>query len=186
MSEADLSAGIPEVVATRRTHDRWLAVRVDTLRYPSGREGEFDVVEHAGGITVLAIDQNDQLLFVRQYRHPIGRELIELPAGTLEPGESHETAAKRELQEETGYRPGRLKRLGGVYTAPGYSTEYLPVFLATDLVESPLEGDEEAIALERMPLDEALRRIAAGEIEDAKTMGALLLYLHSKGSLPSS
>ncbi|MCH8994614.1 MAG: NUDIX hydrolase [Chloroflexi bacterium] len=183
MSESDLARARPEVLASRVVHRRWLGLRVDDVRYPSGREGTFDVVEHVGGITLVAFDPDDRLLLVRQYRHAVGRELLELPAGTLDPGESPEATAERELQEETGYRPERLERLGGFYTAPGYCTEYLHVFLATELVESRLEGDEEAIHVERFPLEEALRLIAVGEIEDAKTSGALLLYLGKRGSL---
>ena len=183
MSESDLARARPQVLASRVVHRRWLGLRVDDVRYPSGREGTLDVVEHVGGVTIVALDREDRLLLVRQYRHAIGRELLELPAGTLDPGESPEATAERELQEETGYRPTRMERLGGFYTAPGYCTEYLHVFLATDLVERRLEGDEEAIHVERLPLEEVLRLIAAGEIEDAKTSGALLLYLGKRGSL---
>ena len=158
-----------------------MGLRVDTLRYASGREGTIDIVEHPGGVTLVAFDDEGRLLLVRQYRHSAGRELLELPAGTLDPGETPEACAERELQEETGYRPGRMERLGGFYSAPGYCDEYLHVFLCTDLVESQLEGDEEAIHLERVPLEEALRLAAEGGIEDAKTAGALLLYLRSRG-----
>ena len=167
----------PDVVASRRVHEGWINVRIDRLRYASGHERTAEVVEHPGGVTVVAFDRDDRLLLVRQCRHPAGRELLELPAGTLEPGEAPETCAERELQEETGYRPGRLERLGGFYTAPGFCSEYLHVFLASDLEESRLEGDEESIELEAVPLEEALRMVEAGEIEDAKTVGALLLYL---------
>lgn len=176
------SEGFPTSVDTRRIHDGWVGLRVDTLRFPSDRESTVEVVEHPGGATLIAFDREDRLLLVRQYRHPAGRELLELPAGTLDPGESPESCAERELQEETGYRPARLERLGGFYTAPGYCSEYLHVFLASDLIESRLEGDEEAINLEPTPLEEALRLVAAGEIEDAKTVGALLLYLRKRGS----
>ena len=179
-----MTDAIPTVIASRRIYKRWFGVRVDSLRYPSGREGKIDIVEHVGGVTIVALDPDDRLLLVRQYRHAVGRELLELPAGTLDSGESPERCAERELQEETGYRPGRLERLGGFYTAPGYCTEYLHIFLASDLVESRLEGDEEAIDLVPTPLEDALRLVAAGEIEDAKTAGALLLYLHQQGQLP--
>ena len=104
---------LPDVVASRRVHDGWIGLRVDTLRFASGREGTIDVVEHPGGVTIVAFDRDERLLLVRQYRHPAGRELLELPAGTLEPGETPESCAERELQEEAGYRPGRLERLGG-------------------------------------------------------------------------
>lgn len=174
----------PVVLASRRVHEGWVGLRIDTLSFPGGRESTREVVEHPGGVTLVAFDRGGRLLLVRQYRHPAGRELLELPAGTLDPDESPEGCAERELQEETGYRPGRLERLGGFYTAPGYCSEYLHVFLCTDLVESRLEGDEEAIDVQRLPLEEALRLLAAGEIEDAKTAGALLLYLQKHGSLP--
>lgn len=166
----------PEVIASRRIYERWLGLRVDTLRHASGREHQIDVVEHQGGVTLLAIDGQERVLLVRQYRHAIGRELLELPAGTLDPGESPETCAERELQEETGYRPGRMERIGGFFTAPGYCDEYLHVYLCRDLVESKLEGDEESISAVAVPMAELLRMIAAGEVEDAKTAAALLLY----------
>jgi ADP-ribose pyrophosphatase len=172
---------VPNVTASRRVHEGWLNVRVDSLRYASGREGEITVVEHPGGVTLVAVDEDERLLLVRQHRHPAGRWLLELPAGTIDPGETPEVCAERELQEETGYRPNRIERLGGFYTAPGFCSEYLHVFLCTDLVESRLQGDEDAIHLERLSLAEALRFIAAGEIEDAKTSAALLLYLRVKG-----
>ncbi len=174
---------VPATIASRRVHDGWVGLRIDTLRFASEREGTIEVVEHRGGVTLVAFDQEGQLLLVRQYRHPAGRELLELPAGTLDRGESPETCAERELQEETGYRPRRLERLGGFYMAPGYCTEYQHVFLASDLTASRLEGDEEAIDLEPTPLEEALRLVTAGDIEDAKTVGALLLYLQKHGSL---
>jgi ADP-ribose pyrophosphatase len=134
-----------------------------------------DVVEHPGGVTVLAFDDQDRVLLVRQYRHPVGRPLLELPAGTLEPGESPEHCASRELQEETGYRADRLERLGGFYSAPGYCSEYLYVFLAEGLLESKLDGDEEDIRVERHSLAEVNELVAAGEVEDAKTLAALTL-----------
>ncbi len=173
---------IPATVSTRRLHDGWVGLRLDTLRFASGHEGTVTVVEHPGGVTLVAFDSEDRLLLVRQYRHPAGRSLLELPAGTLEPGESPEACATRELQEEAGYRPGRLERLGGFYLAPGYCTEYQHIFLASELTEHWLEGDEEAIELEPMPLAEALRLVESGEIEDAKTVAALLLYLRRRDS----
>ena len=172
----------PQVVASERVHGRWLRVRIDTLRYPSGHEGAIDIVEHRGGVTLLPIDSDGCVLLVEQYRHATGRVLLELPAGTIDAGESPEVCAERELQEETGYRPGRMERIGGFFTAPGYATEYLDVFLCSDLVESRLQGDEEAIVVRRVPLPETLAMIARGEIEDAKTSAALLLYLQRSSS----
>ncbi len=172
---------LPDVTASRRVHEGWVNVRIDSLRYASGRESTIEVVEHGGGVTLIALDHEGRVLLVRQYRHPLGRWLIELPAGTLDAGEAPNVCAERELQEETGYRPNTIRRLGGFYLAPGYCTEYQTVFLCTELVESRLQGDEDAIHLERLPLAEVLRLIVAGEIEDAKTSAALLLYLRANG-----
>jgi len=172
----------PETTSSRRVHDGWLGFRVDSLRYASGREGTIDVVEHPGGITLVAVTDDEQLLFVRQYRHPLGKDLLELPAGTLDPDESPEVAAERELQEETGYRPRVIKELGGFYSAPGYCTEYLHVYLCTELEESRLEGDEDEIVCERVSLDGALRMVETGEIQDAKSVAALLMYMRFRAS----
>jgi len=165
----------PEVISSERIYDRWLGLRVDYLRYPSGFEMAHDVVEHHGGVTLLPIDAEGNVLFVTQYRHPVGRVLLELPAGTLD-GEDPEVCAQRELQEETGFRADSIELLGGFYAAPSYSTEYLPVYLCTELIESRLPGDEESIEVVAIPLDKALAMVGAGEIEDAKTLAALLLY----------
>jgi ADP-ribose diphosphatase len=168
---------IPEVTDSRRVYEGWLNVRVDRLRYASGREGQITFVDHPGAVTMVAIDDDGLLLFVRQYRHATGRWLLELPAGGLEQREDPAACAERELQEETGYRPATVRKLGGFWLAPGYSSEYETVFLCTDLSESKLEGDEDAIFVERLSIDEALRRVRDGEIEDAKTAAGLLLYL---------
>ena len=173
----------PEVLSSERVHGRWLGLRVDMLRYPSGYETTHDVVEHHGGVTVLPIDADGAVLFVSQYRHAIGRDLLELPAGTLHEGEEPEACAQRELQEETGYRAGSIELLGGFYSAPGYSTEHVSAYLGTDLTESRLEGDEDAIDVVRVPFEDALHMVARGEIEDAKTLAALLLYLRRRGAV---
>jgi ADP-ribose pyrophosphatase len=175
-------SGRPTLIASRAVHDGWIGLRVDTLRYANGHEGTIDVVEHGGGVTLVAFDPEGRLLLVRQYRHPAERDLLELPAGTLDPDEPPETCAERELREETGYAPGRIEKLGGFYLAPGYCSEYQHVYLCSDLSESPLESDDlgEDVRLEAVTLDEALRLAAAGEIEDAKTLGALLLYLQRR------
>ena len=166
----------PEVLASELIHDQWLGFRIDKLRYPSGHETTHDVVVHHGGVTLLPIDANGNVLFVSQYRHAIGRVLLELPAGTIDDGEEPEVCAQRELQEETGFRADNIELLGGFYSAPGYCTEYLPTFLCTGLTESKLEGDEDSIEVVTIPLDQALRMAGAGEIQDAKSLAALLLY----------
>jgi ADP-ribose pyrophosphatase len=160
---------------------RVVSLRVDDLDLGGGRTVRREVVEHPGSVTVVAFDEQRRLLLVRQYRHPAGKDLLELPAGTIDSEEGGESCALRELQEETGYRPGRLERLGGFYLAPGYSTEYQDVFLASDLAESRLAPDEEEdIELVRLPLEEALRLVDSGEIEDVKSVCALLLYLRRR------
>ncbi len=177
MTEQSQELPFPAVIESRRVHDGFLGLRVDRLRFADGRESVQDVIEHPGGITVVAFDPDGMLLMVRQYRHPAGRYLLELPAGTMDPDETPEVCAERELQEETGYRPGDLRKLGGFYLAPGYDAEYQHVFYASQLTESKLEGDEETLSLERYDFQEALQMVSDGRIEDAKTAGALLLYM---------
>jgi ADP-ribose pyrophosphatase len=151
-------------------------IRRDTLRLPDGRETRFDIVEHVGSVIILPLDTNGQLLFVRQYRHAAGLDLLELPAGTLDKGETPLECASREVREETGMAAGNLEPLGGFYLAPGYSTEYMHVYLATDLQYDPLEADaDEFLSVERVPLAEALAMFERGDIQDAKSLAAILL-----------
>jgi len=178
VSDGELS--VPEVAASQRVHQGWLGLRIDRLRYPDGQETTSEVIEHGGGVVLVAFDSEGRLLMVRQYRHPTGRVLLELPAGTIDPDETPEACAARELQEETGYLPRRIEKLGGFYSAPGFCSEYLHIFLCSDLVESRLQGDEVAIHPVPLPLDDVLAMIGAGEIEDAKTASALLLYLRRR------
>ncbi|HEV8632705.1 MAG TPA: NUDIX hydrolase [Chloroflexota bacterium] len=156
---------------------RVVDLRVDEIRLPTGAVRKREVVEHRGAVCIVALDDRGRVLLVRQHRAPAGRELVELPAGTLERGEEPEPCARRELAEETGYRPGRLERLLGFYSAPGFCTEYLHLFLATELEEERRDADEdEEIAVERVPIEEAVAAAARGEYEDAKTLVGLLAY----------
>lgn len=155
---------------------RAFTIRRDVLRMPDGRETKFDVVEHGGSVIILPIDEQGNLLFVRQHRHAAGLALLELPAGTLDKDEPPEACARREIREETGMAARQIELLGGFYLAPGYSTEYMYVYLATDLYEAPLEADaDEFLTLERMPIAEALAMAYRGEIPDAKTLAAFCL-----------
>jgi ADP-ribose pyrophosphatase len=155
---------------------RAFTIRRDTLRMPDGRETSFDIVEHVGSVIILPLDADGNLIFVRQYRHAAGLDLVELPAGTLDKGEAPEDCATREVREETGMAAGKLESLGGFYLAPGYSTEYMYVYLATDLRHNPLEADaDEFLTVERFPLSEALAMSERGEIQDAKSLAAILL-----------
>ncbi|MBI5481026.1 MAG: HAD-IB family phosphatase [Deltaproteobacteria bacterium] len=155
---------------------RVIDLRSDIVRADSGREHVADVVGHPGGVVVVAEDQGE-LLFVRQYRYAVGAELLELVAGTLEPGEDPELAANRELEEEAGFHAARLTYLGAVHSAPGFCAELLHLYLAADLTPSRRpQDDDEGVTLVRIAPAEALRLAASGRIRDAKTLAGLLLY----------
>jgi ADP-ribose pyrophosphatase len=118
------------------------------------------------------------VLLVRQFRKPVEQELLEIPAGGIDPGESPEAAVSRELREETGYLPQKVERLGGFYAVPGYGTEYLYLYLATDLTPSRLFAeDTESISVVRVPISQILELIASGSICDAKSIAGLLTFL---------
>lgn len=155
---------------------RVIDVRRDTIRTRDGLLVQRDVVGHRPAVMIIAVE-GDDLLFVRQYRHAIGGPLLELVAGCTEEGESPEVTADRELQEEAGYKAGRLTPLGAVYSAPGFCDELLYLFLAEDLIPSKLPGDvDEEITVERISLDRAVQMALAGEFNDAKTLAGVLLY----------
>ena len=161
---------------------RVFTIRRDNLRTPDGRTTKFDIVEHHGSVVILPIDKDGNLLFVRQYRHAAELDLLELPAGVLEANEDPAISAIRELREETGMSAKNLVELGEFYLAPGYSTELMTVFLATDLYIDPLDPDaDEFLEVEKIPLAEALSIAEAGKMPDAKTLAALLMarpHLH--------
>lgn len=155
---------------------RAFAVRCDHLRTPDGRTVKYDIIEHTGSVILIPVDAEGQMHFVRQYRHAAQIELLELPAGTLEPGEPPAKAAAREIREEIGMEAQRLVEIGAFYLAPGYSTELMHVFLATNLKHNPLEADaDEFLSVEKIPVAEALRQAESGEMQDAKSLAALLL-----------
>ncbi|HEX9797661.1 MAG TPA: NUDIX hydrolase [Anaerolineales bacterium] len=148
------------------------------VTFDDGLQTSYEYVDHQGSVTIAAVTDENRLWFVRQYRHPAGRQLLEFPAGTLEAGELPEQCARRECQEEIGHRPGEIHALGGYYLAPGYSTERTLLFLARDLQPGQLPGDEdERLEAESYSLEEVYELIADGEIEDAKTLAGLLLVL---------
>ena len=155
---------------------RAFAIRQDTLKTPDGGETKFEIIEHGGSVVIIPIDENGKLLLVRQYRHATGQELLELPAGTLDEDEDPEVCAAREIREETGMAAGTLKKLGDFYLAPGYSTEFMVVFLATDLSLDPLEADaDEFLSVESIPVAEAVEMAERGEMPDAKSLAALFM-----------
>lgn len=157
---------------------RMFALRQERVRYPDGREASFDIVTHGGAVTILPLDGDGNIWFVRQYRQGVRGLLLELPAGTLEAGEDPQVCAGRETQEEIGMAAGKLQPLGTCFLAPGYSTEFMHFFLATDLQPNPLPQDEnEYLVIEKIPAAQALEMVTAGEIQDAKTLAGLLLGL---------
>ena len=157
---------------------RVVKLRVDTVQMPSGRETTREIVEHSDCVAIIAIDANDNVLLVNQFRKPVEKELLEIPAGGIEPGEDPVDCVCRELREETGYLPGKVERLGSFYSAPGYCTEYLHLYLATELTPSPLQAeDTENISLVRVPLGQIPRLITSGSICDAKSIAGLFTFL---------
>jgi ADP-ribose pyrophosphatase len=155
---------------------RAFKIRRDLLKTPDGRETKFEIIEHGGSVILVPLDEAGNLLFVRQYRHATGGELLELPAGTRDDNEPFEECAAREIREETGMEAGRLQKVGEFYLAPGYSTEFMVVYLATDLKHNPLQADDdEFLEVEKIPLAEAIARAERGEIPDAKSLAALFM-----------
>ena len=162
---------------------RAFSVRRDRLALPEERTTDLDIVDHNGAVVIVPVDADGNIWFVRQYRHPAGVELLELPAGTLEEDESPDVCASREIREEIGMAAGKLEEIGSFFLAPGYSTEYMYAFLARDLSDSPLEGDDdEFLAPEPISRQRALEMVEEGSFQDAKTLAALHLarrYLQS-------
>lgn len=174
-------------ISSERVFDgRAVRLRVDTVISHRGLKATREIVEHDDCIAVLALDTDEKILLVRQFRKAVEKDLLEIPAGGIDPGESPEDAVSREMQEETGYMPRKIERLGGFYSAPGYATEYLYIYLATDLVPARLFAeDTEGITVVRVSLEEMLKRAASGEIQDSKTLAGLLLFLEYRKNLPA-
>jgi len=162
---------------------RAVKLRVDTVEMPGGRQTTREIVEHSDCIAIIAIDADNNALLVKQFRKPVEEELLEIPAGGIDLGEDPETTVRRELREETGYLPQKVKRLGGFYSAPGYCSEYLYLYLATDLIPGQLYAeDTEEISLVRVPIAQIPGLITSGRICDAKSIAGLLIYLeYQKG-----
>lgn len=186
------------VVASQLVHrGRTMDFRVDTIERADGTRGTRDVVGHPGAVAVLAVDVDGRLLLVRQWRIPAGRALVEIPAGTLDVHdgvtEDPDIAAPRELEEETGHRAASWRKLTTFWTAPGFTSELMRLYLATDL-EGVADGhgrlspdEDERLELSRVTIDEGLALIDAGEISDAKTILAIMWAerLRRDGVLPA-
>jgi ADP-ribose diphosphatase len=176
-------SGLADPLSERTVESRvvytggYLTFRVDTIEDPDGGRHSREIVVHPGAVAIVALDGED-LLMVRQFRTPAGRVLLEIPAGTLNRGadgdpERADLAAARELEEETGYRAGRWQRLGSFFSAPGFATEELTLYLAQDLTaveDYPGPAPDERLQLVRIPWRRALEMADAGELADAKTL----------------
>ncbi len=164
-------------IETKRIYEGIIInVRVDTVRMPSGRSATREVVEHSHAVCIVPVDEDGNVFLVRQYRKPAEEALLEVPAGAVEDGEVSEDAVLRELQEEIGHTAGNLQHLSSFWVAPGWATEFMHAYLATDLTPSRLDADEdENIEVVRLPFDQALAMFKTGEIKDGKTIASMLL-----------
>ena len=157
---------------------RAVRLRVDTVLTADGRQSTREIVEHADCVAVIAVDADDNILLVKQFRKPVEKELLEIPAGGIDDGEDAEAAVIREMREETGLRPQKVEPLGGFYSAPGYATEYLYLYLVTDLVPDQLHAeDTEGIEVIRVPITQIPELVTSGRIHDSKSIAGLLAFL---------
>ena len=170
---------LPKLLSSETAYTgRLFNVELDTIEMDGGIVAKREILKHPGAVCMVPIDDDGRLLLVTQYRHAAGRRLLELPAGTLERGEEPIAAVARELQEEVGRFPGSVEPLGGFYVAPGYTTEYIHLFVCTRLAHSSLEGDEdEDIKVVPTSVEDALAAIDSGEICDAKSVIGILRWL---------
>jgi ADP-ribose pyrophosphatase len=154
---------------------RVVDLSVDRVRLPNGNECELEMIRHPGAAAVVPVDGAGRVLLVRQYRYAAGGWLLEIPAGKLDGDEEPERCALREVEEETGFRPGRLERLGWIWTTPGFTDERIWLYLARDLeaARQSLQADE-VLSVERFPWRDAVEMAASGEIRDGKSVCALL------------
>jgi len=167
---------IPRLLSSEIVYKgRLFTINRDRLEMDGGVVATRETIHHPGAVCMLPIDPDGNILFVTQYRHAAGRRLLELPAGTLEPGEEPLSAVARELQEEVGMLPGTIEPMGGFYVAPGYTSEYIHLFRCSDLTESKFTADDdEDIEVETLSPARAIAAVASGEICDAKSVVGIL------------
>ena len=173
-----------QTLATEKIFEgRRINLRVDRVVLPSGRETTREIAGYPNSVGIVALDEDDNVILVRQYRHAVVKTLLEIPAGGMEEGEDPRQSALRELEEETGFTAGNIEQIGGAYAAPGYSTEFLHLYLATGLRPGPSRNDEdEEIEVVPVPLKDIPRMIRSGELCDGKSIiGLLTLLLHRGG-----
>jgi ADP-ribose pyrophosphatase len=169
---------LPRVIASRRVYQgRLFDVELDDLDMRNGVVARREILRHPGAVAMVPIAADGRLLLVTQYRHAAGKRLLEIPAGTLEPGEDPRECAIRECQEEVGMLPRAVESLGGFYVAPGYTSEYIHLFVCSDLVDSTLDADEdEDLEVHPTSREDALAMIESGEICDAKSVIGILRW----------
>ncbi|MDA0988256.1 MAG: NUDIX hydrolase [Chloroflexi bacterium] len=170
-------------IDSRRIYDGTIfGVRVDTVTLPNGRTSQREIIEHGNSVVMVPVDNQRRVLLVRQYRKATEKSLLEAPAGGLEEGEAPKDGALRELQEEIGFTAGKLQRMAGFWLTPGFCTEYMHAYIATDLSQSVLAPDyDENIEVVPVPLAQIPDLICSGEIEYAKSIAALLMAIHIYG-----
>ncbi len=155
--------------------------QVDEIQYNSGNIGIREIAIHPGGAVVIPIIKDGRIILVKQFRYPLQKTLIELPAGKLDHNEDPLNCAIRELEEETGYKAKNFEKLGAIYTAPGYCTEVLHIYKATNLVPGNhnREEGEQGMELLELSLDEIKKKIISGEINDAKTIAGIFYLINN-------
>lgn len=171
-----------ERLATQRVYSgKLLRIDRDRVRLPNGRETDLEMVRHPGASAVVPFVTPDEVLLIRQFRYAAGGFILEVPAGTLHDGEDPEVCARREVEEESGHRPGRLARLGSMLTTPGFTDEVIHLWAAHDLTPSAQAlDDDEVLSVIRVPFDEAVRMVMRGEIRDGKSICALLMAAEAR------
>lgn len=170
------------IESTEAFNGRLVKLRVDKVRLPNGKEATREVVVHRGAVAVVPLLDSNIIVMVRQFRQAAGEALLEIPAGTLDPNESPDFCAERELAEEIGYKPGKLTLMFKSYLAPGYSSEMLHTFLAQDLFPAKADHDaDEFIEIVEVKMREAVELIRSGEIKDAKTICGVMMARHLLG-----
>lgn len=165
-----------KTISSQRIYDgKIIGVRKDTVELQDGRKASREVVEHSGGVCVIALDEDKNVLFVRQFRYPNNSVILEIPAGKLNPGEDHYECGKRELEEETGYLCSEYRHIATIYPSPAYVGEIIHVYFASGLIKSEQKLDEgEFLSVEKIPLEKAFQMVMNDEIYDAKTQIAIL------------
>jgi ADP-ribose pyrophosphatase len=164
-------------LATRRVYTgRLLKIDRDEVLLPNGRTTDLEMVRHPGASAIVPFVTADEILLIRQFRYATGGFILEVPAGTLHPGEDPDACARREVEEESGHRAGRLRRLASIFTTPGFTDEIIHLYAAYDLepVAQRLDHDE-VLTVERVPYARALEMIREGAIVDSKSICALML-----------